>query len=66
MIEESGQVILTLHIHIKLDGKEKTNDLYFQYKEQYELTESYALGIAQFDYDKFRKDYDLRTVLGAG
>ena len=27
---------------------------------------SYALGIAQFEYDKFRKDYDLRTVLGAG
>ena len=24
------------------------------------------VGIAQFDYDKFRKDYDLRTVLGAG
>ena len=50
--EESGQVRLTLHIHIKVLWKRKTNDLYFQYKEQYELTEkSYALGIAQFDYE---------------
>ena len=57
----------TTYTYKTSDGKEKTNDLYFQYKEQYELTEkSYALGIAQFDYDKFRKDYDLRTVLGAG
>ena len=45
----------TTYTYKTSDGEEKTNDLYFQYKEQYELTEkSYALGIAQFDYDKFR------------
>ena len=55
------------YIYKKSDGVEKTNDAYFQFKENYELTDkSYVIGVAQLDYDKFRTAYDMRTVLGAG
>tara|TARA_B100000902_G_scaffold38459_1_gene45808 strand:+ start:51298 stop:51939 length:642 start_codon:yes stop_codon:yes gene_type:complete len=55
------------YVFKKSDGIEKTNDFYFQFKENYALTDkSYVIGVAQFDYDKFRTAYDTRTVLGAG
>lgn len=55
------------YIYKKADGVEKTNDFYFQFKENYELTDkSYVIGVAQLDYDKFRTAYDMRTVVGAG
>ncbi len=55
------------YVFKKSDGVEKTNDLYFQFKENYELTDkSYVIGVAQLDYDKFRTAYDMRTVVGAG
>ena len=55
------------YIFKRSDGVEKTNDFYFQFKENYALTDkSYVIGVAQLDYDKFRTAYDMRTVLGAG
>ena len=55
------------YVFKKSDGVEKTNDFYFQFKENYALTDkSYVIGVAQLDYDKFRTAYDMRTVLGAG
>ena len=55
------------YVFKKSDGIEKTNDFYFQFKENYALTDkSYVIGVAQFDYDKFRTAYDTRTVVGAG
>ena len=55
------------YIYKKSDGIETTNDLYLQFKQNYELTDkSYVIGVAQLDYDKFRTAYDMRTVLGAG
>ena len=46
---------------------EKINNFYFQFKENYALTDkSYVIGVAQLDYDKFRTAYDKRTLLGAG
>ena len=55
------------YIYKKSDGIEKTNDFYFQFKENYELSDkSYVIGVAQLDYDKFRTAYDMRTVVGAG
>ena len=57
----------TNYIYKRVDGKEKVNDLYFQVKQNYKLTDkSYALGVVQLDYDKLRPNYTLRTVLGAG
>ena len=57
----------TTYTYKTSDGEEKTNDLYFQFKENYALTDkSYVIGVAQLDYDKFRTAYDMRTVVGAG
>ena len=66
--EETGKQIIKLIIFTKeLMVRKKVNDLYFQVKQNYKLTDkSYALGVVQLDYDKLEPNYTLRTVLGAG
>lgn len=48
------------------DGEAEENTLYTQFKLNKDLSEkSYFLSVLQVDYDEFR-DYDIRTVFGAG
>ena len=54
-------------MYLKIRRHRKNKRSHFQFKENYALTDkSYVIGVAQFDYDKFRTAYDTRTVVGAG
>tara|TARA_B100001094_G_scaffold267805_1_gene271275 strand:- start:309 stop:959 length:651 start_codon:yes stop_codon:yes gene_type:complete len=49
------------------DGEEEENLTYFNLKQNYQVTPKlYVLSLLQVDNDKYRPNYETRTVLGAG
>lgn len=55
------------HVTEESEGKQKTNLTYLNLKQNYQYSDKiYVIGIVQFDADKFREDYETRSVLGGG
>lgn len=55
------------HVTEESGGKQKTNLTYLNLKQNYQYSDKiYVIGIVQFDADKFRQDYETRSVLGGG
>ena len=49
------------------DGKEEENLTYFNFKQNYQLNDkTYILGLVQIDNDKYRSNYETRSIIGAG
>tara|TARA_Y100000385_G_scaffold96568_1_gene99960 strand:- start:209 stop:859 length:651 start_codon:yes stop_codon:yes gene_type:complete len=55
------------HVTEESGGEQKTNLTYLNLKQNYQYSDKiYVIGILQFDTDKFREDYETRSVLGGG
>lgn len=55
------------HVTEESQGEEKTNLTYLNLKQNYQYSDKiYVIGIVQFDTDKFREDYETRSVIGGG
>ena len=55
------------HVIEESDGEQETNLTYINLKQNYQYSDKiYVLGLIQFDADKFRQDYETRSVIGGG